>query len=72
MKVWEMLSKAFLKSMRRMRADCFLEMVLFMRFIMLRMQLPIFFSDVYAFCSLPMMWESAGLILLVMHALASL
>ena len=46
MKVCEMLSNAFLKSITSMRFDSFLVMVMFMRFIMFNMQLPMFFSDV--------------------------
>ena len=72
MKEWLRLSNAFLKSIRSISPASFLEIVELIRFIMLIMTDPMLFSAVYAFCSFPMIWVTAGLSLFVMHALASL
>ena len=72
MNLCDMLSKAFLKSMSSISADSVLLMVLCIMFIKLMLQLEMLFSVMYAFCCLPMRFNTAGFIRVVMQQLASL
>ena len=72
MKLCDMESKAFLKSIRRMIPDCCFEMVWRIRFMRLIMQLPMLLCFMYAFCCRPMIDSTAGLMRCVMAHDASL
>merc|ERR1711888_143942 len=66
MNVWSMLSNAFLKSINKMSEAC---LFLFTR---LRIQDPMLFEVIYAFCCFPMRSSTTGFILIVIQQLASL
>ena len=71
-KMWSMLSKAFLKSMRMIMAFFFLSLMCLIRFSRFRRMEPILFDFMYAFCCLPMMLLTAGFMRWVMAQLAIL
>ena len=60
-KVCEIESNAFLKSIRSISADFFFFIVCLIRLIRLMMQLPMLLCLIYAFCCRPMIDSTAGL-----------
>ena len=70
-KEWSMESKAFLKSINKMRASFFTLFAWFIMFIRLTMQLPMLFLLIQAFCCFPTIDSIACFILWVIAQLAS-
>ena len=72
MKVCDMESNAFLKSMSSMSPDFLLLIVCLIRFMRLMMQLPMLLCFMYAFCCRPIIDSTAGFIRCVIAHEASL
>ena len=71
-KVWSMESKAFLKSISKMRPAFFLSVMCLIKFIKFIRTLPILLVWMYAFCWRPMIDVTAGFMRCVMAQEASL